>query len=61
MSGEDVMVYPTIISLLAIFNVRYEMDLSQVKSINTVSNRNSSHISREYEAHTIVFGGGNYC
>ncbi|MFY9868874.1 MAG: hypothetical protein WAK17_04075 [Candidatus Nitrosopolaris sp.] len=34
MSGEVVMVYPTIISLLAIFNVRYEMNLSQVKNLS---------------------------
>ncbi|MFZ0514930.1 MAG: hypothetical protein WAM14_25230 [Candidatus Nitrosopolaris sp.] len=62
MSGEVVMVYPTIISLLAIFNVRYEMDLSQVISINTVlSNRNPNQMSSDYESRTIVFGDGNYC
>jgi hypothetical protein len=56
------MIYPTIISLLAIFNVRYEMDLSQLKSINNVlSNSNPSQMNCDYEARTIVFGGGNYC
>lgn len=61
MTGEVVMVYPTIISLLAIFNVRYEMELSQVKSINNVLSNNNPSQSCDYEDRTIVFGDVNYC
>jgi hypothetical protein len=57
------MVYPTIsTSLLAIFNVRCEMDPSKVKSINTVlSNSNPIEMSCDYDRCIVVFGGGNYC
>ena len=57
------MVYPTIsTSLLAIFNVRCEMDPSKVKSINAVlSNSNHLEISCDFDRCLVVFGGGNYC
>ena len=57
------MVYPTIsTSLLAIFNVRCEMDPSRVKSINAVlSNSNLIEMSSGFDRCLAVFGGGNYC
>ena len=57
------MVYPTIsTSLLAIFNVRCEMNPSKVKSINTeLSNSNPNKIGCDYDRSIVVFGGGNYC
>jgi hypothetical protein len=57
------MVYPTIsTSLLAIFNVRCEMDPSKVKSINAVlSNSNLIEMSSDFDRCLVVFGGGNYC
>ena len=57
------MVYPTIsTSLLAIFNVKCEMDPSKVKSINAVlSNSNLIEMSSDFDRCLVVFGGGNYC
>jgi hypothetical protein len=57
------MVYQTIsTSLLAIFNVRCEMDPSKVKSINAVlSNSNLIEMSSDFDRCLVVFGGGNYC
>jgi hypothetical protein len=57
------MVYPTIsTSLLAIFNVRCEMDPTKVKSINAVlSNSNLIEMSSDFDRCLVVFGGGNYC
>ena len=57
------MVYPTIsTSLLAIFNVRCEMNPSKVKSINAVlSNSNLIEMSSDFDRCLVVFGGGNYC
>jgi hypothetical protein len=61
-SGEVAMVYSTIIPLLAIFNIGYEIDLSQVKSINNLfSNSNSKQMSCDYKDRTIVFGDVNFC
>ena len=61
-SGEVAMVYSTIIPLLAIFNIGYKMDVSQVKSINNVfSNSNPSQTSCDYKDHTIVFGDVKFC
>lgn len=55
--------YPTIsTSLLAIFNVRCQMDPSKVKSINTaLSNSNPIEMSCDYDQYIVVFGGGNCC
>ena len=62
MSGEVAMVYSTIIPLLTIFNIGYEMDLSQVESIKYVfSNSNPSQTSCDYKDHTIVFGDVKFC
>ncbi|HXX96427.1 MAG TPA: hypothetical protein VEL11_04820, partial [Candidatus Bathyarchaeia archaeon] len=61
-SGEVAMVYSTIIPLLAIFNIGYKMDVSQVKSINNVfSNSNPSQTSYDYKHRTIVFGDVQFC
>jgi hypothetical protein len=61
-SGEVAMVYSTISPLLVIFNIGYEMDLSQVKSINNVfSNSNPSQTSCDYKDRTIVFGDVKFC
>jgi len=61
-SGEVVMVYSTIIPLLAIFNIGYEMDLSQVKSINNVfSDSNPSQLSCDYKDCTSAFGDVKFC
>ena len=56
------MVYPTISTLLlAIFNVRCEMNPSKVKSINTeLSDSNPNKIGCDYDRSIVVFGGGNY-
>jgi hypothetical protein len=56
------MVYTTIsTSLLAIFNVQYEMDISNVKSINTIcSDSTPIEVSCDYDRSLVVFGGGNY-
>ena len=62
MSGEVGMVYSTIIPLLDIFNIGYEMDLSQVKSINIVfSNSNPNQMSCDYKDRIIVFGDVKFC
>ncbi|MGC2573600.1 MAG: hypothetical protein WA364_18960 [Candidatus Nitrosopolaris sp.] len=56
------MVYSTIIPLLAIFNIEYEMDLSQVKSINNVfSDSNPSQLSCDYKDSTSAFGDVKFC
>jgi len=61
-SGEVAMVYPTIIPLLAIFNIRYEMDLSQVKSINIVFlDINPNQMSCDYKDLIIGFGDVKFC
>jgi hypothetical protein len=61
-SGEVAMVYSTIIPLLAIFNIGYEIDLSQAKSINNVfSNSNPSQMSCAYKDRSIVFGDVKFC
>jgi hypothetical protein len=61
-SGEVAMVYSTIIPLLAIFNIRYEMDLSQVKSINIVFlDINPNQMSCDYKDRIIVFGDVKFC
>ena len=60
MSGEVAMVYSTIIPLSV--NIGYEMDLSQVKSINKVfSNTNPNQMSYDYKDRTIVFGDVKFC
>ena len=62
MSGEVAMVYSTIIPLSVIFNIGYEMDLSQVNSINNVfSNTNPNQMSCDYKDRTIVFGDVKFC
>jgi len=56
------MVYSTIIPLLAIFNIRYEMDLSQVRSINIVFlDINPNQMSCDYKDLIIVFGDVKFC
>jgi hypothetical protein len=61
-SGEVAMVYSTIIPLLAIFNIGYEMNFSQVKAINNVfSNSNPMQMSCDYKDRTIVFGDVKFC
>jgi hypothetical protein len=61
-TGEVAMVYSTIILLLAIFNIGYRMDLSQVKSINNVfPNSNPNQMSCHYKDRTIVFGDVKFC
>ena len=55
------MVYSTIIPLLAIFNIGYEMDLSQVKSINMFLDINPNQTSCDYKDRIIVFGDVKFC
>jgi hypothetical protein len=61
-SGEVAMVYSTIIPLLDIFNIGYEMDLSEVKSTNFVfSNSDPNQMSCDYKYRIIVFGDVKFC